>query len=81
MTYKPSNDPNYSSRLTGKENIPIKGRITQLIRAAQDAAFSGSQPVEDRDEIVAHLHMCRQELENLIHDRFSERADNSAQSN
>ena len=70
MSYKANKDPNYQSRLHGVSNIAIKGRITQLIRAAQDAAWSGAQPEEHRNYIDSYLHECRQELENLIADRL-----------
>lgn len=70
MTYRPTQDPNYQSRLHGRENIAVKGRITMLIRAAQEAAFAGAQPPEYRATLEDELHICRQELENLIADRL-----------
>lgn len=50
------------------EGLPpsIRGKITALMKAADEAAFAGSQPPEMREEITTNLQWARYELERTI---------------
>lgn len=50
------------------EGLPpsIRGKITALMNAAEEAAFAGSQPPESREEITTNLQWARYELERTI---------------
>lgn len=56
-------DPNYRV-----EGLPpaIRGKITQLMNASLDAAFSGSQEPEVCKQQIEYEKVCRYELERTI---------------
>ncbi len=58
-----SQDPNYRV-----EGLPpaIRGKVTQLINAAHDAAWVGSAHPFDMDDIREYEHISRYELERTI---------------
>lgn len=50
------------------DNLPnsIKARITALIRATEEHAWLGSQPIEDQEAIEEGLKIARYNLERTI---------------